>query len=121
MSVPALLARWLWPAACVVSFAAGLYLGRANETVDRWAAAAERLIRPSAGPFNEHNQLVRFGKRQVACPPQSARTLVAVLIGQSNAANTGGHRFRGKPNVFNFFDGKCFEAVDPLLGTADKQ
>jgi hypothetical protein len=108
-------------ALCLASFAAGLYLAHANEDVDRWLNALDRVIAPRAGMYNEHNQLVRFPKREVACPPQTPRTMVAVLIGQSNAANTGGHRFRGKPGVVNFFDGKCFEAVDPLLGAADKQ
>ena len=71
--------------------------------------------------YNEHDQLVGFPKAEVPCPPQTPRTLVAVLIGQSNAGNTGGQRYRAKSNTVNFFAGKCFEAVDPLLGAADKQ
>ena len=71
--------------------------------------------------YNELDQLVGFPKAEVPCPPQTARTLVAVLIGQSNAGNTGGQRFRAGSNAVNFFAGKCFEAVDPLLGAADKQ
>jgi hypothetical protein len=46
------------------------------------------------------------------------RTAVVLVIGQSNAANTGPTRYEPKQNVYNynFMDGKCYVARDPLLG-----
>jgi hypothetical protein len=66
--------------------------------------------------FNRLDQLVGYAKREVPCPRQTNRTMVAFVFGQSNAANALGQRYAGRPNVINFFDGKCFEASDPLLG-----
>ncbi len=42
-----------------------------------------------------------------------------LLIGQSNAGNHGGQRFRSEhgERVVNFFDGRCYIAASPLLGS----
>ncbi len=47
-------------------------------------------------------------------------TAIFLTFGQSNAANYGIPGFDPGPGVFNFnfFDGKCYEAKDPLLGTS---
>jgi len=66
--------------------------------------------------FNRFDQLISHAKREIPCPGQTDRTMVAFVFGQSNAANALGQRYVGKPNVINFFDGKCFAASDPLLG-----
>lgn len=59
-------------------------------------------------------------KREVICPKQTERTLVLVAFGQSNAANHLGQRYRGDPHVVNFFEGKCYAAADPLLGSTGR-
>jgi hypothetical protein len=105
----------------VFTFVAALAFALFAAAVLETAKRASRREPVAAAKYNELDQLVRFPKSEVACPPQTPRTLVAVLIGQSNASNTGGQRFRGPSNAVNFFAGKCFEAVDPLLGAADKQ
>jgi hypothetical protein len=53
-----------------------------------------------------------------ACGP-SGQTAVIVIHGQSNAANYGSSRYAAREAVDNFdaVTGKCFAAVDPLLGT----
>ncbi|MCA6118061.1 hypothetical protein J6524_24750 [Bradyrhizobium sp. WSM 1738] len=53
------------------------------------------------------------------CAGASARTAVIVVHGQSNAANYGSARYTAREAVDNFdpATGKCFAAVDPLLGT----
>jgi hypothetical protein len=58
-------------------------------------------------------------KKAVACPQQADRTAVLLLIGQSNAGNHGGQRFRSEhgEKVVNFFDGQCYAAASPLLGS----
>ena len=46
------------------------------------------------------------------------RRLVIVTLGQSNAANHGQGLYTPKHRVdnFNLYDGKCYKAVEPLLG-----
>ena len=46
------------------------------------------------------------------------RPLVIVTLGQSNAANHGQGLYTPKHRVdnFNLYDGKCYKAVEPLLG-----
>lgn len=59
------------------------------------------------------------GKIEVACPVQDNKTSVILVIGQSNSANHGSERFTTKfpAQVFNYFDGKCYVAASPLLGS----
>jgi hypothetical protein len=47
-----------------------------------------------------------------------SRPLVIVTLGQSNAANHGQGLYVPKHRVdnFNLYDGKCYKAVEPLLG-----
>ena len=55
----------------------------------------------------------------VACTDGgSLRPLVIVTLGQSNAANHGQGLYAPKRRVdnFNLYDGKCYKAVEPLLG-----
>ncbi len=61
---------------------------------------------------------VSVGRRAVPCDEIGPRALVLVTLGQSNAANSGDGRFGPERGVYNFnlFDGRCFEARDPLLG-----
>jgi hypothetical protein len=58
-------------------------------------------------------------KKAVACPQLTDRTAVLLLLGQSNAGNHAGQRFRSKhaEMVVNFFDGRCYVAASPLLGS----
>jgi hypothetical protein len=60
-----------------------------------------------------------FGRKTVPCPLPSPSTAVLVTFGQSNAANNGPTRNVGSLGVinFNFHDGQCYRAEDPLLGT----
>jgi hypothetical protein len=58
-------------------------------------------------------------KKAVACPQQTDRTAVLLLTGQSNAGNHAGQRFRSEhgDKVVNFYDGQCYVAASPLLGS----
>ena len=70
--------------------------------------------------FDQAGRLVSGDhKKAVACPPQKDRTAVLLLIGQSNAGNHGGQRFRSEhgEKVVNFSDGRCYVAASPLLGS----
>jgi hypothetical protein len=59
-------------------------------------------------------------KSAIACPKQTDRTAVLLILGQSNAANYGGQRFASKhgDKIVNFFEGRCYVAASPLLGSS---
>lgn len=60
------------------------------------------------------------GRREVDCERfRAAGTAILLTLGQSNASNEGGAPFEPGPGVYNFnyFDGRCYVAQDPLLGT----
>ncbi|MBN2140989.1 MAG: hypothetical protein JW718_08290, partial [Desulfovibrionaceae bacterium] len=44
------------------------------------------------------------------------RVMVALILGQSNAANRTPGLAKAGPGVYNFFQGRLYEAEDPLLG-----
>jgi lysophospholipase L1-like esterase len=45
--------------------------------------------------------------------------MVALILGQSNAANSGDGPRISVDSAFNLYDGKCYRAADPLLGATD--
>ena len=58
-------------------------------------------------------------KTEVDCKSiMQGKTMVALVFGQSNSANSGETLYTPKGNVYNFFNGKCYVASDPLLGTS---
>jgi hypothetical protein len=60
------------------------------------------------------------GKHAAPCPASGARTAVILALGQSNAANAGAPgdmHVRDAPAIVNYFDGACYAAEDPLLGS----
>lgn len=75
---------------------------------------------PSRFAFDQAGRLVSDDQKfPVPCPQQTNRTAVLLLLGQSNAGNHGGQRFRSEhgAKVVNFFGGQCFVSVSPLLGS----
>ncbi|ANL41135.1 UNVERIFIED_ORG: hypothetical protein M2312_005478 [Rhizobium esperanzae] len=82
----------------------------------------EKPAPPSRYTFDDKERLIGDeSKTPVACPAQTDRTAVLLLLGQSNAANDGGQRHRSEygARVVNAFDGRCFIAASPLLGSTD--
>ncbi len=77
--------------------------------------AVLRLLGARAWPADMQND--PSGRTAVACPPANDRTMVALVLGQSQAANLVKERFVGDPGVVNSFRGRCYRAADPLLGT----
>jgi len=59
-----------------------------------------------------------FDRVRVPCNANSHNALVLITFGQSNAGNSGTGLFGAIPGVynFNFLDGQCYKARDPLLG-----
>jgi len=57
------------------------------------------------------------GRKKVPCGDvRGGRTMVALAFGQSNSGNHGETLYAPKKAVFNFFNGRCYRAADPLLG-----
>jgi hypothetical protein len=59
------------------------------------------------------------GRESVSCWDIDPNAAVILAMGQSNAGNYGETRYRPVQQVFNFnwADGKCYRAEDPLLGS----
>ena len=69
--------------------------------------------------FDKSGRLIYSSKhKETLCPVQTKKLGVIVAFGQSNSANYAQHLFEPKDlqNVFNYFDGKCYNAQSPLLG-----
>jgi hypothetical protein len=74
--------------------------------------AAHAYLMPQYGDFLDTSK-----KTEVDCEKiKGPRTMVALVFGQSNSANHGETPYTPKHNVYNFFEGKCYVAADPLLG-----
>jgi hypothetical protein len=97
------------------TFSAGVYVGHSRNQIFSFMVIMQRKLLG----FNELGQLARSNSREIACPDQTGRTLVAVVFGQSNASNALRQKHQGKPNVVNLYDGRCFAASDPLLGNTE--
>ncbi|TCS05327.1 sialate O-acetylesterase [Rhizobium sp. BK418] len=85
-------------------------------------AGAEKAPAPSRYTFDDKERLIGDeSKTPVPCPPQTDRTAVLLVLGQSNAANDGGQRHRSNygARVVNAFGKRCFVAASPLLGSTD--
>lgn len=84
------------------------------------AGVAGKTVPEDLYTFDQTGRLVSGDqKKAVTCPEQTNRTAVLLLIGQSNAGNHGGQRFRSEhgEKIVNFFDGRCYVAASPLLGS----
>lgn len=105
--------------ACVACLLIGLQSGRRGDQLFRTVHGIVRWIVP-ASQYNAYTQLVSYpGKREIARPTITPRTMVAFVFGQSNSANHGSEKFRATSTaVVNFWDGKYFAAEDPLLGAS---
>lgn len=59
------------------------------------------------------------GKQKITCPSLSDRTMVLRIIGQSNTTNAMGQRYESNfgERIINYFNGDCYVAFSPLLGT----
>ncbi|ANM11339.1 MULTISPECIES: sialate O-acetylesterase [unclassified Rhizobium] len=82
----------------------------------------EKPAAPSRYTFDDKERLIGDEtKSAVPCPVQTDRTAVLLILGQSNAANDGGQRYRSNygARVVNAFDKRCFVAASPLLGSTD--
>ena len=81
-----------------------------------------KALEESRYTFESNGRLIADEtKTAVPCPRQTNRTVVLLVLGQSNAANHAGQRYRSEygARVINFFGSRCFIAASPLLGSTD--
>jgi hypothetical protein len=103
---------------CISFYAIGAYSQKYGVwPLPQLAHMKEQL---AGGPMQTDamGRLLRYpGKVEIHCPMQDEKTAVLLVIGQSNAANHQGQRYRGVDSrVVNFAEGKCYLAESPLLG-----
>jgi hypothetical protein len=99
--------RGIFPEPQLISLRNALFPVKARREGSYTLDAQDRLISDAEKPA-------------VACPKQTDRTVVLLILGQSNAANYGGQRFASKygDKVVNLFEGRCYIAASPLLGSS---
>lgn len=103
--------------ACIACLLVGMHSGSRGDRMFQLSRNAKRWLLPTP-EYNAYSQLVAYpGRREIARPPITSRTMVAFVFGQSNSANHGDTKFQApSPAVANFWNGKYFAAEDPLLG-----
>jgi Carbohydrate esterase, sialic acid-specific acetylesterase len=104
------------------------WLGAYGYAHSRWPASEFKTLRYASLQamrglgidYDVYARLIAYpGKSVIPCPPQTDRTAVFLIIGQSNAANSGGQRYEAQSgHVAAYFDGVCNVAASPLLGTS---
>lgn len=82
------------------------FLGRAN-------IANYGEIRSDVAATFSDNHLIN--PQRVICP-SSGRTMVVLIVGQSNVANYSEEITEAGPQVSTFYEGSCYRAKDPVLG-----
>jgi hypothetical protein len=79
-----------------------------------WSGLRDRLI--------VHQVRSAADRSEVKLPASApGRTMVALVFGQSNAANSGESRGQEHPGLYESYRGRLYAARDPLLGADDNE
>lgn len=106
----------------VAAYAYGVYSHAYRSFPLEEVGAIKRAILPDSGRRTAEEDAYLFsdvsGRAEISCASLRKDTPVILIMGQSNAANYGETRYRPKAAVYNFnwMDGRCYRAEDPLLG-----
>jgi hypothetical protein len=103
---------------CISFYGIGAYCGKRDVWPLPQLAHVKSMLGGAQVETDAFGRLLRYtGKVEIPCPPQDDKTAVLLVIGQSNAANHQGQRYRGLDGrVVNFAGRKCYLAESPLLG-----
>jgi hypothetical protein len=109
--------RYFWANVGAISKAAGS-LRPADDAIRNPAEIA--IAPPNDGAEPIYGPIpTAIGRQQVSCADDKTK-FVIVTLGQSNAANFAAGRYSAHNDVvnFNFYDGQCYRAIDPLVGAS---
>lgn len=109
--------------------ALGMHLGSNKDELFLFFKGIKNLVvsyKPGMtnGKYDVYGRLIEYpGKKEVDCPIQNKNTGVLLVIGQSNSANQAEKKIKSQfdKQVVNYFDGKCYIASSPLLGSTGEQ
>lgn len=108
-----------FPSGLVIGGILGLAFATLSELPENAYARARYTLRESLGLqknwFEAPGPEAAADRQEVSCPAP-AHALTIVTGGQSNAANSIPVLSAAKGQVSVWFDGRCFAAVDPILG-----
>lgn len=86
-----------------------------------WLGGVKRIALPDRGEREPNRAIVSdtTNRHEVDCTSIRDDAAIFLIMGQSNAANSGDTRYKARRDVINlnWADGKCYHAEDPLLGT----
>jgi len=70
------------------------------------------------GDYAPHSDYIyMINRKRASCAKiLGPRTMVALVFGQSNSANSGATKYTPKRDVFVYYEGKCYQGMDPLPG-----
>ncbi len=107
----------------IFGYAVGTYsfahqLWPVNIVVNAQNKSAELQSRVNFSELGGYSNL--SDKAEVSCPEQDSRTMVILVIGQSNSANHAEAKFSTHfpKRVLNYYLEKCFVSGSPLLGAS---
>lgn len=110
----------------LVALASGTDAGHWLRTARHWIHAASAQSAP-AGQRHFDDDFGRVagksGFEPIECPSQDERSAVLLLAGQSNAGNNSSYKGSSEHgnHILNYFDGHCYRAASPLLGSTGSE
>lgn len=104
-----------------LAYGYGIYSHAFRTFPIEWIGTAKRFSFPDRGsPVSDNDVLTDgSGREEIDCSEIRKDAAILLIMGQSNAANSGDSLYRPVHDVINlnWVDGKCYRAEDPLLGT----
>ena len=102
------MAKVIWPVGAVAQIK-GFVTGQSSDISDGQPV------------YDAFGRLMSYpGKTAINCPQQTAKTMVLLAAGQSNLVNNAGQRYTSNSGnrIVQIWNGKCYQAFSPLLGTS---
>jgi hypothetical protein len=112
---------FIFLAVAAVSYSYGAFSFAYRTFPIHWLGGVKRIALPDRGAREPTRPVVSDarGRQEVDCASIREDAAILLIMGQSNAANSGDTRYKTRHDVinYNWVDGKCYHAEDPLLGT----
>ncbi len=102
------MAKLIWPVGAIAQ-------------IKEFATGGSGDIAEGQPVYDAFGRLMSYpGKTAINCPQQTANTMVLLAAGQSNLVNNAGQRYTSNVDnrIVQVWNGKCYQAFSPLLGTS---